>query len=165
MGDNLALDRRHWNVVFGGRNNDEFNEHIFALLAAEGAPLQSEDHRGLIQHNAIRHLQAMMAFTRQRYTLCPTGQMTSTASHELHASLHLDERQLTLHLNELAAPLRSVRFVEDEDYLEFTLLGDMVLRYVQRPGRVELSEMWDGKYTVWQAATFAELYDRHPPSH
>jgi len=177
-GNQLALDRDHWDTAFAGKTVGDIREDVDHLLQKKGAPTSRADE----DENAAR-----MAFMRQRHNdqsnverlfgeLNQTGTGSSSRSSgngqvkisfddgSIQARIDSRNGSFEFQILEAAGPGRLLRVADSPQGLLVMLVGDMVHRFHQsKNGEVRLVEVLDDEDVVTiKAASFAELYRDHP---
>lgn len=177
-GNQLTLDRDHWDTAFAGKTVSDIREDVDHLLQKKGAPTSRIDE----DENAAR-----MAFMRQRHNdqanverlfaeLNQAGIGSSSRSSgngqvkmafddgNIQARIDSRNDKFQFQILESAGPGRLMRVVDSPQGLLVMLVGDMVHRFHQsKNGEVRLVEILDDDEVVTiKAASFAELYRDHP---
>jgi hypothetical protein len=177
VGESLAIDREHWDEAFAGQTISDIRGKVDRLLEKAGAPEQvNDDPRGAI-FAAMQPTQARTNLQRLFHELRSgnaAGAISQQSSGQVvvmtlnNGSLNV---RMTTHfgrfqrvIQEVSAPSRIVRMVDQDGRLEIIVVGDMVHRFVQHAEdqRLMVDEIFEEKVLSYQAESFADFY-RHQP--
>ena len=177
-GEQLRIDRRHWDVPYAGQSAGDINAEVTAMLEERGVKLnqQQQQQRQMAmmqrfggtgaQSNILRLFDELRGSTRTGYGRTAQGDAVRTYFQDgaLHARLLSSSSSFELVLQELHGPSRTLRVADSDKGLSIVLLGDnLIHRFHQQPdGTVSVVEVLDDEVVSQKAQSAAQLYGKEP---
>jgi hypothetical protein len=169
-GENLSIDREHWDVMFAGMTVAQVQSEVDSMLQQKGAELEDNRrahggmHVAYDASNVERLFQEFRGTGGGSHSRGGSGETVQTSFRKgsIEARLKLSPSRFELTVEELQRPRRLMRVVESEKGLEILLVGDLVHRFSASDGELSVVELSQEDVLKFQAESFADLYRQEP---